>query len=132
MQVHSPAQLKGELLRADDRIVVLMCKAQSCRPCKVHTCSQPPKRLMHAASSAADTLVPASTFLRIPGVDGLCQDFCSGALLKMDCNFGNWRWMHEECWRADSAYVAADVLKEVPAHRSRLYEQGRSLPGNPW
>ena len=35
MQVHSPAELKGELLRADDNIVVLMCKATSCRPCKV-------------------------------------------------------------------------------------------------
>ena len=35
VQVHSPAELKGELLRADDNIVVLMCKATSCRPCKV-------------------------------------------------------------------------------------------------
>ena len=35
MQVHSPTELKGELLRADDNIVVLMCKATSCRPCKV-------------------------------------------------------------------------------------------------
>ncbi|CAK0787660.1 hypothetical protein CVIRNUC_010882 [Coccomyxa viridis] len=34
-QVHSPAELKGELLRADDNIVVLMCKATSCRPCKM-------------------------------------------------------------------------------------------------
>ena len=42
MQVHSPAELKGELLRADDNIVVLMCKATSCRPCKVmtHTSAQ--------------------------------------------------------------------------------------------
>ncbi|CAL5224555.1 g7257 [Coccomyxa viridis] len=35
VQQVSPAQLKGELLRADSNIVVLMCKAQSCRPCKM-------------------------------------------------------------------------------------------------
>lgn len=38
--MHSPAQLQGELLRADSNIVVLMCKAQSCRPCKVKTLQQ--------------------------------------------------------------------------------------------
>ena len=40
VQVHSPAQLQGELLRADSNIVVLMCKAQSCRPCKVRILQQ--------------------------------------------------------------------------------------------
>ncbi|CAL8464622.1 g4157 [Coccomyxa elongata] len=36
-QVHSPQDLEEKLQRHDGKLVVLMCKAMSCRPCKMFT-----------------------------------------------------------------------------------------------
>lgn len=35
IQVHSPQELQDQLRKNDGKLVVLMCKAASCRPCKV-------------------------------------------------------------------------------------------------
>ena len=35
VQVHSPAELEAVVAANKDKLVVLMCKAKGCRPCKV-------------------------------------------------------------------------------------------------
>ena len=47
LQVHSPEELLDQLHKHKDKLVVLMCKAISCRPCKVSA---------NAASSSLESL----------------------------------------------------------------------------
>ena len=52
-QVHSPQELQDQLRTNDGQLVVLMCKAASCRPCKVRTLRRTACTLLPAGPEAA-------------------------------------------------------------------------------